>query len=273
MNDDWNAGYSGGGTPSGGGMNDYTAGANARRLYEDSRQAMEDASRPVSIPDAPAGAPPVAPSFGSWGGSAGTYSGGSTSSGSGAGLHPSAGGLLLLLALGAVLWMNTSVALAEILVVGALIGAVVGTVVLWPVVRLLASGGKWSISQIFQASLLSMCAYAATIYVLTHFGGRVLNPLDHQVQVWLMRNAGMGAQARIVSFLLLTQVPCVLVCGATLRWRLQGPFLSTGGYLKACAVSLATLLVLGLGANAFVRHAFDNAAFTRSSADQSTHLR
>jgi hypothetical protein len=264
MNDDWNAGYSGGGTPSGGGMNDYTAGANARRIYEESRQAMEDASRPVSIPDSTPGAPPVAPNFGSWGGSSGTYSGG------GAG---SAGGLLLLLALGAVLWMNTSVALAEMLVVGALIGAVVGTVVLWPVVRLLASGGKSSIGQIFQASLLSMCAYAATIYVLTHFGGRVLNPLDHQVQMWLMRNAGLGAQARIVSFLLLTQVPCVLVCAATLRGRLQGPFRGTGGYLKACAVSLATLLVLGFGANAFVRHAFDNAAFTRSSADQSTHLR
>jgi hypothetical protein len=254
-------------------MNDYTAGANARRIYEESRQAMEDASRPVSIPDSTPGAPPVAPTFGGWGGSAGTYSGGGTASGAGAGLHPSAGGLLVLLALGAVLWMNTSVALAEILVVGAVIGAVIGTVVLWPVMRLLASGGHWSIGQIFQATLLSMCAYAATIYVLTHFGGRVLNPLDHQLQVWLIRNAGMGAQARIVSFLLLTQVPCVLVCAATLRWRLQGPFRGAGGYLKACAVSLATLLVLGFGANAFVRHAFDNAAFMRSSADQSTYLR
>jgi hypothetical protein len=60
--------------PSGGGMSDYTVGSQARRRYEDSRQAMEDASRPVSIPDAPAGAPPVAPSFGHWGGSAGTLS-------------------------------------------------------------------------------------------------------------------------------------------------------------------------------------------------------
>jgi hypothetical protein len=169
--------------------------------------------------------------------------------------------------------MNTSAALAEMLVVGALIGAVVCTVVLWPIVRLLASGGHWSIGQIFQASLLSMCAYAVTLYVLTHFGGRVLNPLDHQVQLWLTRNTGMGAQARIASFLLLTQVPCVLICAATLRWRLQGPFRGTGGYLRACAVSLATLLVLGFGANAFVRHASDIAAFTRSSADQSAHLR
>ena len=51
------------GHPHRGGLSDYTAGANGGRLYEDSRQTMEDASRPVSVPDAPAGAPPVAPSF------------------------------------------------------------------------------------------------------------------------------------------------------------------------------------------------------------------
>jgi len=267
MNEDWNAGWSGSGTPSGGGMNDYTAGANARQIYDASRQAMEDASRPVTIPDTPSATPPVAANSGSWGGSAGTYSGG------GAGPRLSAGGLGFLLVLGAVLWMNTSLALAEILVIGALIGAVVGTVVLWPVMRVLASGGHWSIGQIFHASLLSMCAYAATIYVLTRFGGTLLNPLDQQVQLWLIRNAALGAQARIVSFLLLTQLPCVLVCAATLRWRLQGPFRGTGGYLRACAASLATLLVLGFGANAFVRHAFDNAAQTRSAAAQSAQLR
>jgi hypothetical protein len=66
--------HGGGGTPTGGGLSDYTAGANGRRLYEDSRQAIEDASRPVSMPHAPPGAPPVARELRQLGGSAGTPS-------------------------------------------------------------------------------------------------------------------------------------------------------------------------------------------------------
>jgi hypothetical protein len=176
----------------------------------------------------------------------------------------SVGGGLVILAIGAVLWLNTSVFLASALLIGAIAGAVVGTVLLWPIVRALSRGANITLGNIFQASFLSMCAYGATLYVLTHFGGPVLNPLDPYVQRWASASpllAGLSVPARAVSFLLLTQVPCLLVGGATLSWRLKGVFSKVTGYFVACAVTLATLIILGGGAAVLFREVFEHARF------------
>jgi len=172
--------------------------------------------------------------------------------------------------------MNTSVLLASVLVTGALAGAIVGTVLLWPTVHLWSPGAGRSVSQIFQASLTAMCAYGAAMHVLTHYAGPVLTPLDRHVQQWVSRSAlfaGRHWQPRIISFLILTQVPCVLVGGATLRWRLKGAFKGVFGYLRASAVSLAILIVLGLGASLFVREVFDHARLARSAGAAAVHVR
>jgi len=176
----------------------------------------------------------------------------------------SVGGGLVILAIGAVLWLNTSVFLASALIIGALAGALVGTILLWPIVRALSRSANFSLGSIFQASFLSMCAYGAMLYVLTHFGGPVLNPLDPYVQRWASASpllAGLSVPARAVSFLLLTQVPCLLIGGATLSWRLKGVFSKATGYFVACAVTLATLIILGAGAAVLFRKVFEHAQF------------
>lgn len=175
----------------------------------------------------------------------------------------SVGGLLVIVAIGAVLWLNTSVFLAAALIIGALAGAIVGTLLLLPLVRALSPGAHLSVGRIFQASFLAMCAYGITMYVLTHFGAALLVPFDPYVQRWASSTpflARLSVPAPVVSFLLLTQVPCLLVGGATLRWRLKGVFPTATGYLVACTVILATLIVLGLGAGLFVREIFQRAA-------------
>jgi len=94
------------------------------------------------------------------------------------------------------------------------------------------------------------------MYVLTHHGAWALNPLDRRLQMWLgalPQFARLHALAPIASFLVLTQVPCVLLCGATIRWRLKEAFGGVAGYLRACAVSLAILIVLGGGTTLLVR--------------------
>lgn len=271
MSDDWNNGYTGGPTPGGSGMADYQAGAAARALYDQSRKAMEDAQAPVNFGGSSStpGAAPI-----QWGGGAGGYAGSYGAGGPRVGL--SIGGLFVLLSLGAVLLMNTSVLLASVLVTGALAGAMVGTVLLWPTVRLWSPGAGRSVGEIFQASLSAMCAYGAAMYVLTHYAGPVLNPLDRHVQQWVSTSAlfgGLHWQPRIISFLILTQVPCVLVCGATIRWRLKGAFKGVTGYLRASAVSLAILIVLGLGATLFVREIFDHAGLVRNADAAAIHVR
>jgi hypothetical protein len=45
----------------------------------------------------------------------------------------------------------------------------------------------------------------------------------------------------------------------TLRWRLKGLFPKATGYLVACTVTLATLIILGGGAAMFVREVFEHA--------------
>jgi hypothetical protein len=271
MSEDWNSGYTGGPTPGGSGMTDYQAGASARALYDQSRKAMEDAQTPVNFggSNSNTGAAPL-----QWGGGTGGYAGSYAGGGPHVGL--SIGGLFVLLCLGAVLLMNTSVLLAGVLVIGALAGAIVGTLLLWPTVRLWSPGVGCSAGQIFQASLSAMCAYGAALYVLTHYGGSVLNPLDRHVQQWASTSvvsAGLHWQPRIISFLILTQVPCVLVSGATIRWRLKGAFQGVTGYLRASAVSLAILIVLGLGATSFVREVFDHASLARSANAAAVYVR
>jgi len=275
MSDDWNSGYTGGPTPGGSGMADYQAGAASRALYDQSRKAMEDAQAPMNLGGSSntTGAAPI-----QWGGGAGGYAGGYAGSYGGGGprVGLSIGGLFVLLSLGAVLLMNTSVLLASVLVTGALAGAIVGTVLLWSTVRLWSPGAGRSLGQIFQASLSAMCAYGAAMYVLTHYGGPVLNPLDRHMQQWVSTSAvfaGLHWQPRIVSFLILTQAPCVLVCGATIRWRLKGAFKGVTGYLGASTVSLAILIVLGLGATLFVREVFDHAALARGADSAAVHVR
>lgn len=256
---DYEDGYVKGPTPGGSGMADYTAGSLLRDLHDATRRAQEIANTPVIPVDA--GAPP-APISNPW----------STSPvgrGPAGPLQPwapmplSVGGLLVIVAIGAVLWLNTSVFLAAALIIGALGGAIVGTLLLFPLVRALSPGAHFSVGRIFQASFLAMCAYGTTMYVLTHFGAALLVPFDPYVQRWASSTpllARLSVPAPMVSFLLLTQVPCLLVGGATLRWRLKGVFPTVTGYLVACTVILATLIVLGLGAGLFVREIFQRAA-------------
>jgi len=261
MNEDWTSGYTGGPTPGGSGMADYQAGAAARALYDQSRKAMDDANAPLLGGSASSSGPAAGPWAGGGygGGYSGSYSGGPR-------VGVSIGGLFVLLALAAVLFMNTSVLLAGVLIVSALIAAVVGTVLLWPAVRLWSPGAGSSVGRLFQASLTATCAYGAGMYVLTHHGGSLLNPLDRSLQRWvstLPLLAALPVPPRIISFLILTQVPCVLVSAAAIRWRLRGAFAGVSGYLRACVVSLAILIVLGLGAVMFVREVFDHANLAR----------
>lgn len=220
-------------------------------MYDLSREKMEQAWTPQNVGASIPSAPPVVPvhwSSGGVGGAPGAQW-----------LSLSTGGLLLFLALGVVLWMNTSFLLAGGLIIGALVGAVVGTVLLWPAVRIWSSGAR--LGRIFEASLLSMCAYGAAMYVLTNHGGRTLSLLDQHLQLWLSASplfAKLHAPAPIVSFLVVTQVPCVLLCGATIRWRLKGAFAGVTGYLRACAVSLAILIILAGGATVLVRQVLQN---------------
>jgi len=270
MSDDWTGGYTGGPTPGGSGMADYQAGAAARTLYDQSRQAQDAAHAPMNLggSDSAGGAAPVEWHYGS-GGYAGGYGGRAPRFG----LSP--GGLFVLLSLGAVLWMNTSVLLAGMLVAGALTGAIVGTMLLWPTVRLWSAGTHRSGGQIFAACLLAMCAYGATLYLLMHHGGPLLNPLDRQLQSWVSRSplfAGLNWQPRLVSFLILTQVPCVLASAAAIRWRLKGAFRGVTGYVMASTVSVVILIVLGLIATAFVRETLDRAGVTRSADTAAAHI-
>jgi hypothetical protein len=269
MNEDWTGGYSGGPTPGGSGMADYQAGAAARALYDQSRKAMEDAHAPMNLGGSSSTTGGAA---GYAGGYAGNYGGSYGGAGPRVGL--SIGGLFVLLCLGAVLLMNTSVLLASVLVTGALAGAIVGTVFLWPTVRLWSPGAHRSLGQIFQAALAAMCAYGAAMYLLTHYGGPMLNPLDRHLQQWVGTSplfAGLHWQPRVISFLVLTQVPSVLACGAVIRWRLKGAFKGVTGYLGACALSLAILIVVGLGATLFVREVFDHASLSSVAKPQASH--
>jgi hypothetical protein len=270
MSDNWTDGYTGAPTPGGSGMADYQAGAAARTLYDQSRQAQDAAHAPMNLggSGSTGGAAPVQWHYGSGG-----YAGGYGRAAPRFGL--SFGGLFVLLSLGAVLWMNTSVLLAGILVTGALSGAIVGTVLLRPTARLWSPATPRSSGQIFAACLLAMCAYGAMLYALMHYGGPLLNPLDRQLQPWVSRSslfAGLHWPPRFVSFLILTQVPCVLASAAAIRWRLKGAFRGVTGYVVASAVSVAILIVLGLIATSFVRETLDRAGLTRSATAGAPHI-
>ena len=268
MNDDWIGGYTGGPTPGGSGMADHTAGASARTLYEQTRKAMEDAHAPRNL-DATGSTASGAPT--SWG--SGGYAGGYRD----AQRFPlSVNGLLVLLALGAVLWLNTSVLLAGVLIVAALGGALIATLVVWPTVRLFSSGARCSIGQMLKASLVAVCAYGAALYALLHYGGPLLGPLDRHLQLWASASplaAALHLQPGVLSILILTQLSGVLVFGAVLRWRLRGAFAGVGGYVRACAVGVATLFILGGGAAMLAREALEHAGLTRGAAPASVHLR
>jgi hypothetical protein len=95
------------------------------------------------------------------------------------------------------------------------------------------------------------------LYLLTHFGGPVLSPLDGRLRHWIDESAWLGSlrsQAGILSFVLLTQVPCLLVSAGAIRWRLRGSLTGVRGYLLASVFTVATALILVYGAAHLIKY-------------------
>jgi hypothetical protein len=153
--------------------------------------------------------------------------------------------LLAALGVGYVFWENSSVMAGAVL--GTIIvGGLLGAALLWPATRIWSSG--LAPGRIVGAGFTSVFAYVATVYLLTRHGSLILNPVVRGLQHLL--GASLDAQdpdKAFASLVLVSQAPALLVAAGTLSWRLKEAFGGVAGYLRACAVSLVMLLVLGGG--------------------------
>jgi hypothetical protein len=159
----------------------------------------------------------------------------------------SAGGLLVCLTVGAVLWENTSFLVAGALLAEIVAGGVVGTGMVWLASRLSSPGVKPT--RMFGASFLCVCAYVASVYLLTRHAAWLLNPVTQGLQRMLGASSGFNSQdggaTEFAALFLASQIPALLIAAATLSLRLKSTFGGLGGYLRACVVSLLTLLIVG----------------------------
>jgi hypothetical protein len=161
---------------------------------------------------------------------------------------------LALLGVGAVLWMNTSVLLAGALIVGVLVGGLIGGTILWPATRIWSSGIKAGL--IFQTGLLSVFAYVATVYLLSHYDAWVLAPIDQRLQHWFgtfPEFTWPTGNRSSVSAIIMTQVLGLLVAATTISARLKDAFGGVAGFLRACVVSVLILVTVCGGTALLVR--------------------
>jgi hypothetical protein len=257
-NDDYNSNYQNGWnhgpSPSNGNALDaYHAGAAAHSLYNASVAAQNAAHQPVAFTPFPTSTPPQPSgsygSYGSYGSTGSLYAGGYNPSVGSTPLSGGANGLLLLVMAGVLGWSSGLVAVVG-LVIGSVAGALVGALLIWPAVRLMLPQ-RVAFGRAYSASLTAICLYAALLYLLTHFGGPVLKPIDARLQHWIHQTPWLGSlrsQSAILTFLVLTQVPALLLAAGTLRWRLRASLSGVRGSLLAAVFTVATAGVLLYGA-------------------------
>jgi hypothetical protein len=267
-NNDYNKNYDSGwrndGAPSNGNALDaWSAGHLARQNFETSRAAMDAAHRPVEFTSSTSTA--AAPAY-----YGGTYGGGVGGGFRGyAGTADGGGNLLLVLTLAGVYGTSMGFLVAAAAVIGSLVGAFVAALLIWPLSRLLASSPA-RFGKAYAAALSSICLYAGVTYLLMRFGGRVLTPLDARLQVWLTGHDWVNPlhlQTRVLAFVILTQIPSLLLATLILYWRLGSCLRGLRGLLLAAAFSVATAVVLIFGvAELKVHSPLNTAAATQRAA-------
>lgn len=263
-NNDYNKNYDSGwrndGAPSNGNALDaWSAGHLARQNYEFSRRAMNDANSFNPMSSATTAPPDVG---GHWGGLGGGFRGYP-------GTADGGGNLLLVLALAGVLATSMGFLVAAIAVIGSLVGAFIGALLIWPSTRLFTAHPA-RFGKAFAAALTSLCAYAGVSYLLMRYGGRVLTPLDARLQAWIDAHDWVNPlhlQNHVLAFLILTQIPSMVVASGILFWRLHSSLRGLRGLALAGLFCVATAALLAVGLIEFKAHSpFYNAAASQRAA-------